>query len=130
MQIDTAATNTLFTQYINIVNQAIGENRDRFPYAQALTAAEKMMGDKSINVAVYDQDPDQPHDYFTIKLDDGTFDLEQHGKGDGDVLWSVPNDHLKEVVDNPEPYLEEPAKLDLDWLQKRVSTVAGNIAEA
>lgn len=118
-------TNALFTQYINVVNKAIHEHKDEFPYNFLLKGGEKLLGDKNIGVAVYSSDPSSPHDYFTLNMrNNGTLDVIEHGKrkggGEPKVEWKVPEGHLRQVVDDPAPYINQPAKLDLDWLRARV----------
>ena len=114
-------TNALFTQYVNVVNQALGENRDRVPYKQLLTAAEKLLANRRMGVAVYKDDPTTPHDFFTLTFSDGTFEVAAHGKEEPDFDWKVKEDHLRQVVENPEPYIQQPARLDLDWLKSRLN---------
>lgn len=112
------ATDALFTQYLHVVNRALGENRDTAPYEQILDASEKFFDDTSLAVGVFKNDSSQPHDWFVVEYDDGRFSLEKHGKGEADLTCKVRESHLEEVVDNPEEYVESPYKLDLDWLRK------------
>lgn len=113
-------TNALFTQYLNTVNRAIGEHRDEPPYKQLLGLGEKIIGDKKIGVAVYKDDSKTPHDWFTLRLDGKSFTIVEHGKKNPDVSWKVKENHLREVVQNPEEYIRHPYKLDLDWLKTRI----------
>lgn len=112
------ATDALFTQYLNVVNRALGENRDSFPYRQILGASEKAFDDTTVAVGVYKDDAEHPHDWFTVDYSDGTFSLESHGKEDADLTWKMRESHLEEVVENPDEFVEHPYKLDLDWLKK------------
>ncbi|MGM0576419.1 MAG: hypothetical protein ACQEXJ_11875 [Myxococcota bacterium] len=115
-------TAALFTQYLDVVNRAIGQHRDEFPYKQILAGGRKLLGDKHVGVGIYKERGDQPHDWFTIRmLDDGRLDIVEHGKASPDLTWKVREQHLHNVVDDPEPYIDHPAKLDLDWLRTRVS---------
>ena len=112
-------TNALFTQYVNVVNRAIGANEDRFPFKQLLSMGEKILGDKKIGAAVYKDDPDSPHEYFTLTLDNGRLDA-RHGKEAPDTEWKVKQEHLENVIEDPQTYIDNPAKLDLDWLETRM----------
>lgn len=109
-----------FTEYLNVVNRAMGEHRDEFPYKQLLHGAEKLLDDKTVGVAVYQRNPDQPHAWFTIAFEDGTFDLLEQGAKNPDMTWKMPEAHVDEVVENPREYIRDPAKLDLDWLKTRI----------
>ena len=112
-------TEALFAQYIDVVNQSLGQNRDRFPYKQMIGAGERIFGDKEIGVSVYRDEPGRPEDYFTIKLSGGTFAVVGHGKKSPSVEWNVNRRHLENVVEEPRPYIDSPVKLDLDWLKTR-----------
>lgn len=114
-------TNTQFVEYLNIVNQAIGQHKDEFPYNKLISGTKNLLDDKRIGVAVYDGKPDNPSDYFTVQLRGTTFELVDHGKSSPDVEWKVPHEHLKDVIADPEEYIAHPAKLDLDWLETRLA---------
>jgi hypothetical protein len=119
MDVTNQDTATLFTQYMDVVNRSIEENRDEFLYKQLLKLGEKLIGDKKIGAAIYQRDPDEPHDWFTLTFKDGKFYAE-HGKHAPDISWKVKEEHLRNVVSNPDPYVKSPAKLDLDWLKTRL----------
>lgn len=113
-------TDALFTQYLDIVNRSIGEHRDEFPYDKMIAASDKLLADKNVGVAVYKDDPAHPHHWFTIQMKGGTLDLVSHGKSDTDIVWKVDEHHLENVVQAPQPYIDQPVKLDLDWLKTRI----------
>lgn len=119
MNIEQLDTNALFTQYVNVVNKAIGQNKNDFPFRQLTQMGEKVLGDKKIGAAVYKGDAGAPHDYFTIQLENGKLRAE-HGKEGPDVEWKLDEAHLKNVVSDPDPYVDNPAKLNLDWLETRL----------
>lgn len=117
--IENLDTNALFTQYINVVNRAIGAHRDEFPFKQLLTMGKELLGDKKIGAAVYKTDADSPHDYFTITFQNGKLRAE-HGKKAPDISWKVKEAYLQKVVAKPDQYVDSPGKLDLDWLKSRL----------
>lgn len=117
-------TNALFTQYINVVNRSMGENKDKMPYKLMFDARNKLLEDDRIGVAVYKTDAKTPHDWFTITLKDGTFQVLDHGKKTPDVTWRVKQDHLQNVVEHSDEFVKNPMKLDLDWLKTRLSSIA------
>lgn len=119
MQTEKLDTNALFTQYVNVVNKAMGQNRDEFPFSQLMSMGEKILGDKKIGAAVYKDDPDSPHDYFTLTYEDGKLRA-THGKEAPNVEWKLDERHLENVVDDPGTFIENPARLDLDWLKTRM----------
>lgn len=114
-------TPTLMEQYVATVNRSIENNRDRFPYKQLIEASRPMTEGLQMQVAVYKDEPSQPHDFFTLAWTGNELDMVGHGKDNGaDVSWKVPVAHLEEVVTEPERFVREPAKLDLDWLGRRI----------
>lgn len=116
----TLGNKALFTQYIDVVNRSMGEHRDQTPWKQLFAATGNVLGDKDIGVAVYDDDPKHPNHWATIRFHDGTFDIVEQGKGDIDVAWKVQKDHLRNVVQDPKTFVDNPARLDMDWLKTRL----------
>lgn len=116
----TDETVSLFTRYLNVVNAAVEAHRDETPYRQMIQAAEKLAGDTRFGVEVYEDDPDAPFDAFTVKHSEGRLELLAHGKQDADLDWKVSREHLEEVVEHPQRYIDQPARLDLDWLKSRL----------
>ena len=110
-----------FTQYLDIVNRALGEHRDETPYRQVFELGEKTLGGKDIGVGMYKDNPNHPHGWFTVRLDDGTFDLVDDSKPDDpDLKWIVRRDHVDHVIEEPAEFIADPWKLDLDWLRSTV----------
>ena len=73
-----------------------------------------------MGVAIYKDKPGAPHDFFTIKLNDGSFYVVEHGKKAPDMVWKASEDYLRKVVSNKSDYIANPAKLDFDWLKSRI----------
>lgn len=113
-------TTALFAQYLNVVNKALHERSDDAPYKQLIGAGKKVLQDKEIGVAIYKDQPSAPHDFFTINFRGGSFNLLKHGKAEPDTSWKLPETHMRSVVDDPDPYIAQPAKLKLDWMKSRI----------
>lgn len=109
-----------FTSALNTTNAALEKHADRTPFKQILAAADRVLADHKLGIAVYADDPEHPHDYFTVRYSNGSFELVSHGKDDPDVAASVSLDYLEEVAQNPQRYIDNPLKLDLDWLTSRL----------
>ncbi len=77
--VDKLDTNAAFTQYVNVLNRSIGDNRDSFIFKQLLAAGEKLLQDRDVSAEVYKGDPSSPHDHFTLRFNGATFDV-SHGK--------------------------------------------------
>lgn len=112
-------THALFVQYVDVVNQAIGQHRDEVPYKQLVQLGDKALGDEPFGVAVYKGDDDTPHDTFQLRLSDGTLEVVEHGLSGESIAWKVPEAHLRKVVDEPQAFIDGPEKLNLDWLWRR-----------
>jgi hypothetical protein len=114
---DTVA---LFTQALNVVNGALAKHQNTTPYKQILAASRKALGERRVGVAVYADDPGQPFDFFTVRFREGRLELVDHGKREPELTWKVSRSYLDEITRDPETYVENPAKLDWEWLKSRV----------
>jgi hypothetical protein len=113
-------TTSLFTETLNVINAAMAKHADSALLKPLLSAGEKLLEDREIGVAIYDSDASAPFDYFTIRCRDRSFELVSHGKKHPDVTWKVSRDYLEKVADNPQDYIDNPIKLDWDWLRSRL----------
>ncbi|HBO12895.1 MAG TPA: hypothetical protein DD491_08945 [Halieaceae bacterium] len=120
MDMKTNDTYGLFMEALDVVNTAISEHKDGQLMGGLLTAADKTIGGKHLGVAVYRDDPDTPFDYFTLRFTNERLELLARGKDEPEIAWKVSQDYLRDLVDNPRDYIDNPARLDLDWLRDRV----------
>ncbi|MBH25176.1 MAG: hypothetical protein CMH57_12130 [Myxococcales bacterium] len=118
--VEVSTTEAVFTEYINVLNQALGENRGSFPYDQLIRLGDTLIGDKRIGVGVFKEDADNPHDWFMVQFEDGTFELMKHGKSDPDLIWKTQSSYIEDVVQNSSEYIEQPSRIDLGWLKQAV----------
>ncbi len=113
-------TKSLFLQYINTLNVSLSKHKGTLVYKQILELGEKMLGDKTIGVEVYSDDPSNPIDFYTIRLNAGTFDVVSHEQEDSELVWKLKDTYLQHVIDNPHEYVEHPEKFEWDWLKSRL----------
>lgn len=113
-------TSNLFPRYLDVVNRALEAHREAFPGALLESEKAEPLRERSIGVAVWGGVPATPHEYFTIELDDGRFTLVDAGKQRKRIQWRIMERHLEEVVEDPEPYVEAPEQLDLNWIRTEV----------
>jgi hypothetical protein len=106
----------LFSRYLEVCNRAIAANGDRFPFKQILGAAQKSQTSKNVEVCIID---DHPEASFVIHLDDGKVSAQSHSackncncKGQ----WRVARSYLEDVIQNPDEYIRNPAKIDWEWM--------------
>lgn len=107
----------LFQQYIDVCNKALEKNKDVFPYKQILSATESLINDKKISMDVFD---DRPKARFNIQMNKSRFELTEPEESDDTHAWHLNASYLEEVVNNPDKYINNPAKIDWDWLKSRV----------
>ena len=101
----------LFDRYVDVCNQAIERNKDKFPYKEIWQARWKTLGPDDIRqIAVYD---DKPRIVFTLRLTDDMkiqiIETTHIAPVDARPLHLS---YLKHVVDEPKDYIEYPARLD------------------
>lgn len=103
-------------RYVSICNVALFKNAKRFPFKQILEAAEKTSYGRMIEVEVYDL---PSSDKYVFSLAKGRIMAEKHDCGDSckcDGKWSVSKDYLDNVIREAPLYIENPARIDWDWL--------------
>jgi hypothetical protein len=105
----------IFERYLDVCNQAIEKNKDKFPFMEIWKARWKKLGsDNVLECAVYD---DRPKIIYKLQL---TEDMKikvinkTHVVPDG--VWPFKYSYLKHVVDHSQDYIEHPANLDWGWL--------------
>ena len=111
---------TLFDDAMGVTNKAIKKNRDATFFGPLISAWDKFLDGHKAGVAVYDEDPEKPFDYFTIRYLNGKFEILSRGKSEHDTEWKVSREYLQSVVDEPQKYIDNPSKLNLDWLKARL----------
>jgi hypothetical protein len=114
-------TYTVFMDTVDVINRALAEQSETPVLKQILEAAGKAAEGREFGVAVYKDDSSNPHDYFTTRFNNGKVELSSRGKASPDVDWKVSEDYLRKVSANPQNYVDNPAKLDIDWLKSRLS---------
>lgn len=105
----------VFQQYLEICNQAIEKNKSKFPYTEIWGARlEALKDEMQIEAIVYD---DRPKLAYMLRL---TKDMKieiVEKKTMPEDAWPFTYQYLKRVVDNPQEYIENPAKLEWGWLK-------------
>jgi hypothetical protein len=112
-------TYTVFMDTVDVINRVLEEQSDKPLLKHILDAAGSVAEGHEFGVAVYNEDPSKPHDYFTTRFRNGRVQLAARGKDSPDIAWKVAEDYLRDVSDNPQAYMDKPAKLDIEWLKTR-----------
>lgn len=106
----------LFMDALDVINRSLEANRGEGLYGKLIEGFDKYLDGHVSAVGLYEEDPGQPYDYFTIRYLNKRFELVERGKGDHDTEWKVSRDYLQSMVDNPQEYIDHPSKMDLEWL--------------
>lgn len=118
MKKNTSEIDQLFSDYLAVCNRALEANREAFPYKQIWDAAESFLGDRSVKLAVYD---DRPQECYCLQMKDKKIETaEDCNRADPQDAWRVNLSYLQQVVENPDEYINHPARLDWDWLRNRM----------
>lgn len=105
----------IFERYLDICNQAIEKNKDKFPYMEIWKARWKKQGSENIlECAVYD---DRPKVIYRLQLtEDMKIKIIEKTHVAPSDAWPFRYSYLKHVVENPQDYIDHPANLDWGWL--------------
>ena len=107
----SADYDALFQRYVEICNAAIDAHREEFPYKQVWSAAKNA----GVRVAVYD---DQPKTEYALRFADERLEAAREGEEEAPAV-RLNLSYLREVVEHPDAYIENPSKLDWHWLRSR-----------
>lgn len=106
----------LFKQYVDVCNRALSSHAAEFPYKQIWGAFRHVAGKEGVRVAVYD---DQPKTEYALRFEEDHIEADRSGDEESPVV-RLNLSYLKQVVEHPEEYIENPARLDWDWLKNRM----------
>ena len=106
----------VFQQYLEICNLAIEKNRNPFPYTEIWNARfNALEAEATLHAVVYD---DRPKVAFTLRLTkDMKIQIVEKKPITRQDEWPFTYQYLKRVVDNPQEYIDHPAKLEWGWLK-------------
>ncbi|MCB1680910.1 MAG: hypothetical protein H6858_07875 [Rhodospirillales bacterium] len=106
----------LFECYLRVCNQALHQNSRRFPFQQILQGLGQHTTDgKAVEVLIID---DQPVEGFciTYNREDRAVVADQQFNSLPKRKWKVTKSYLLDVIRNPGEYINNPAKIDWEWL--------------
>jgi hypothetical protein len=106
----------LFRQYLEICNRAMQAHCHEFPYKQIWDAVERLQAGEPVDLTIYD---DEPQHHYKVCLRDKHIDLVKEEPEEMPEGWKMNTSYLRRVVENPQEYIEQPARLDWDWLKDR-----------
>jgi len=114
----------LFMGALEVSNRALSRMQHAPVINKLVTLMEQQASGRHFGVAVYAKDASTPHDYFTVRVHNHELQLVSHGKESPDIDWKVSVDDLRDINAHPEAYIDNPLKLDFDWLKHRLRDAA------
>jgi hypothetical protein len=114
----------MFTGALDVLNDAMKNLREKPVVKDVLSLVDDQTAGRKFGVAIYASDPENPFDYYTIRLHNQRFEMVSRGKDAPDIDWKVSTDYLEDINSNPDDYISNPLKLDLDWIKTRLSDAA------
>lgn len=115
-KIDSSDYEKVFQQYLEICNRAIEQNKHKFPYTEIWGARLNALKEEmKIEAVVYD---DRPKIAYMLRLtQDMKIEIVERKVIPPEEAWPFTYQYLRRVVDNPQDYIENPAKLEWGWLK-------------
>lgn len=112
----------LFMNYLDVVNRALTRTGRDFPYDRLLDLAERALGARDVWVTVVEEGRPEPVAWYAVRLQGDRFVRVDHGSVSPNdrAQWRVTLDHLEAVAREPNAYVDQPDRLELDWLKRRV----------
>lgn len=119
MDILAPNSDDLIECYLDVCNQALALSKDRFPFKQILGAAKKSESACVVEVNIVDALP--PVSYV-MKFNQGKIVAAPHlfcADCNCDRTWNITKGYLEGVVNNAQTYIDNPAKINWEWLDDR-----------
>ncbi|MCB1841593.1 MAG: hypothetical protein KDI09_01405 [Halioglobus sp.] len=115
---------SLFLGALDVINEALSSLRDKPLIKDIMSLMDKQTAGEKFGVEIYTDNPDTPHDYYTVRANNQRLELVSRGKDAPSIDWKVSTEYLQDINENPQKYIDNPLKLDIDWLKHRLSDAA------
>ncbi len=104
----------LMERYVEICNESLAENHNRFPFKQILSAARDAQKRRYISVVLANVPTCQS---LALCLNEEITLITQTNETIGDDgTWVVDLSYIENVIENAAEYIANPAKIDWEWL--------------
>lgn len=109
-------TYTALLRVLSIVNTVLETHRNdpRLRFLQSSRHPEILQG--PLRIQVLTDDPSCPDQVFQVRLKNGRLLMVNHGEDGGQVVWRTTLRYLRDVGEHPRQYLDDPDRLQLQWL--------------
>ncbi len=112
-----------FQNFLDVINQSYRQNKDKASYLHLFPAFDKIFNHRKLAIAVYQDDPGTPDEYFTVQFEDDHFEIAEHGSQQPVIAWKLSEDYMQKVIDESQSFIEHPEKLDWEWLKSRIASM-------
>lgn len=115
----------LMREYIAICNHAMAKNKEKFGYRQAHIIGKALADGANFRTVIYQDKPSETQAVYTLHFDAEKPELrldDTANPEEGAFTWKAPVSYLRDVVETrPMWYLEQPTRLDWQWLKARTN---------
>jgi|GEM_PF-3514482 len=108
------ASADMFTRYIEICNESLLRNKDRFPFKQIISAAREAKEHKYITVQITPNAPSKPLIIYLKQRIHLATEVDKTMEESG--IWMVDKTYIERVISHADEYIENPAKINWEWL--------------
>lgn len=115
MSDQTETIHQLFLRYLEVCNRAMAAHGQEFPYKYIWEAAETRQALSGFRLAIYN---DEPMEEYVVHLRDKHIEIDEANAQQPELPWRLNKSYLRQVVENAEDYIEQPGKLNWDWLKQ------------
>lgn len=113
MSLEASDSYKLIEQYLDICRSAMAANKDRFPFKQIFAGLSDERVNRIVAVYIHEESSVLP---LGIKVRGGNFILEEGLPSSPCKIWRVSREYLEQVLSEPLSYINNPAKIDWDWV--------------
>jgi hypothetical protein len=107
----------ILLQYINVCNQVLAANQDRFPYNRIWQAQEADMQGRSVEFVVVD---DMPKASCAVEMNGDRIRLIEEDQN-AELIKRLSLFEISAVIQNPEKYIADPSLIDWSWIKSHRS---------
>jgi hypothetical protein len=113
---DGSQDRVAFERYLDVLNQALGEVRHRFPYNHLVPAGERELSRRPVCVRIHDESSNQESSLI-VQLDHGRFEvLDNCDPTEVHIQWRVRRSHIYDVITAPWSFMVDPIRFEFGFL--------------
>lgn len=111
---------SLLRHYLAVCNAAIAEHPEHPLFACLLAQGMSAVSGDRFGIGVYHDRTGTPFTHFAVTFRRGGFRIISAGLRLPALSWTVRRGALEAVVSDPQPFIDDPERLDWSWLEVRL----------